>query len=196
MSILEMMGGANGAAVQQLSAQFGLTPEQAQAALGALLPLVTAGVQREAASKGEAGIAAAIASGGHENYLTQPSALGDPATVTDGNAILGHIFGTKDVSRQAAADAAAKTGIDPAILRKMLPIVAAIVMGALARRSKGAGTGGAPSGGAQTGGPGGLGGLAGGGLGAILGSLLDRDHDGSVLDDLGGMIGGSLGPKR
>ena len=70
----------------------------------------------------EAGITAALANGSHENYLAQPAALAEPATITDGNAILGHIFGTKDVSRQAAASAAQKTGIDPAILRKMLPV--------------------------------------------------------------------------
>lgn len=190
MSILDMIGGANGAAVQQLASQFGLPPEQAQAALSALLPLVTAGVQREAATNGEAGIEAALANGAHENYLSQPSALGDSATITDGNAILGHIFGNKDVSRQTADQAAAKTGIDPAILRKMLPIVAAIVMGALARRSKSAAPGGAPGGDPQTGAP-----TSGGGLGSILGSMLDRDHDGSIVDDLGGMIGGSMGRR-
>lgn len=182
MSILDMIGGQNSAAVQQLAAQFGLRPEQAQAAMSVLLPLVTAGVQREAQTKGTDGLAAALAKGQHEKYLSEPAALADPATVTDGNAILGHIFGSKDVSRQVATNAAQKTGIDPALLKKMLPVVAAIAMGAIARRSKSAG----PAAGA---------GAGAGGLGGILGSLLDRDRDGSVIDDLGGMIGSSMGRK-
>lgn len=91
------------------------------------------------------------------------------------------------MSRQVAANASQKTGIDPALLKQMLPVVAAIAMAALARRSKNAGTGAGQDGAA----PGG----AAGGLGGILGSLLDRDRDGSVLDDLGGMIGGAMTRK-
>src|SRR5688572_30276380 len=142
MNILDLINGGNGAAVQQLTSQFGLSPEQSQAPLAALLPMVTAGLQREAAAKGEDSLAKVLANGRHETYLSQPEALANPATITEGNAILGHIFGSKDVSRQVADNAAQKTGIDPAILKKMLPIVATIVMAALARQSKTGGTGG------------------------------------------------------
>lgn len=192
MNILDMINGNDGAAVQQIATQFGLSPEQAKAAMSALLPFVTAGLQRETATKGEAGVAAALASGNHETYIAQPEVLANPETTVAGNAILGHIFGSKDVSRQVAAGAAQKTGIDPATLQKMLPVIATIVMGILAQRSKnaGAGAGGAtvpqtgPNSGANT------------GLGGILGSLLDRDRDGSVIDDLAGMMGGALRQKN
>jgi hypothetical protein len=176
MNILDLINGGNGAALQQLTSQFGLSPEQSQAALGALLPMVTAGLQREAATKGEASLATVLASGRHEAYLDQPETLANPATTTDGNAILGHIFGSKDVSRQVAASAAQKTGIDPAILKKMLPIIASLAMAALARQSK-TGSAAGPAAPAQK--P---------GLGGLLGGLLDRDRDGSVMDDLAGMI--------
>src|SRR6185503_6644127 len=128
MNILDMLNGPDSGAVQQLAKQFGLTPEQSQAALQALLPQVTAGLQRETAARGEAGLASALASGRHENYLSQPETLANPATTLEGNAILGHIFGTKEVSREVAANAAQKSGIDPALLKKMLPVVATIVM--------------------------------------------------------------------
>jgi hypothetical protein len=190
MNILEQIKSNNGAAVQQLASQFGLAPAQAEAAMSALLPMVTAGLQREAATKGEAGLAAAIATGQHESYIDQPAVLADPATTLDGNAILGHMFGTKDVSRQVAAGAAQKSGIDPATLQKMLPVVAAIVMGYLAKRSKNAGAGAGPATGGAGTAP-----AANGGLGAILGSLLDRNRDGSVADDLAGMMGGALGRR-
>ena len=170
-------------AVQQIASQFGLSPDQAKGAAGALLPMVTAGLQRETATKGEAGLAAALAAGKHESYLDDPAALSAPTTALEGNAILGHIFGNKEKSREVATGAAQQTGIDPAILKKMLPIVATLAMAALARRSKQGGAGGAQAG-------------AGGGLGGLLGSMLDRDKDGSVIDDLGGMLGGSMGRKN
>ena len=181
MNINDMLGSG---AVQQIATQFGLTPEQAQSAVGVLLPAVTAGLQQETATKGDAGLAAALTAGNHEAYLENPMSLGAPATTLEGNAILGHIFGNKETSREVATNAAQKTGIDPAILKKMLPIVATLAMAALARKSKHAGAGGQPSTG------------AGGGLAGMLGSLLDRDKDGSMIDDLGGLIGGSLGGRK
>ncbi len=190
MDILESVTGAgNGAAVQQLAAQFGLRPEQATAAIGALMPALAAGFQRNLSTQGGASqLESALAGGQHETYLEQPATLASPATAMDGNAILGHIFGSKDVSRQVAAGASQKTGIDPAILKRLLPIVAAVAMGALARRQKSSGTsmGGAPSSGAAP---------AGGGIGAMLEPLLDRNRDGSIMDDVTGMIGGFLGRK-
>ena len=186
MNILEsVVGASDGAAVQQLAKQFGLPPEQATAAIGALMPAVAAGLKKNMATDaGATNLESALAGGRHESYLDQPEALASTATTTEGNAILGHIFGNKEVSRQVATGAAQKTGIDPAILKKMLPLVATIAMGALAKQSKSAGAG---AEGAQA---------ARGGIGALLEPLLDRDRDGSAMDDVAGMIGGILGRKQ
>ena len=54
--------------------------------------------------------------------------------MADGNGILGHIFGSKDVSRQVAARAAQSSGVAPDILAKMLPLVAATGHGQHVRR--------------------------------------------------------------
>ncbi|HEY0671973.1 MAG TPA: DUF937 domain-containing protein [Longimicrobiales bacterium] len=185
MNILEsVMGASNGVAVQKLAEQFGLPPEKATAAIGALMPAVAAGLKRNIATEADASrLTSALASGRHENYLDQPELLADTATTADGNAILGHIFGDKEVSRQVATGAAQKTGIDPSILKKMLPLVAAIAMGALAKQTKTAGVG-AGSAAANK-----------GGIGAMLEPLLDRDRDGSAMDDVAGMIGGIFGRK-
>lgn len=205
MNILDMIGGAGGGgAVQQIAAKFGLPPEQAAAAMGALLPALTGGIKRNLASEsGAAGLETALLNGQHERYLDQPETLASPATIDDGNGILGHVLGSKDVSRQVAAQASQQTGIDPEILKKLLPVVAAVAMGALAKRAKG---GGATAGGGLGGALGGAlgGGLEsggatagrGGGIGALLGPLLDRDGDGSPMNDVAGMLGGMLGRKR
>jgi hypothetical protein len=114
--------------------------------------------------------------------------LGPEATdVNKGNEVLGQIFGTKEVSRTVAADAAGKTGIDPAVLKKMLPILAMLVGGYLSARAGGSGAQG-------SGGLGGLGSILGSVLGGEkagggLGSLLDLDGDGNPLDDIIGMAG-------
>lgn len=183
MNILDSIVGArDGAAVQQLAAQFGLRPEQTTAAMSALMPALAAGLKRNLTTNA-AGLESALASGHHETYVDQPEVLGAPATTADGNAILGHIFGSKDVSRKVAAGAAEKTGIDPAVLKQMLPLLASLAMGALAKQKKGATTGGAAA--AQP-----------GGLAGMLEPLLDRDGDGSIVDDVGGMLGGFLNRKR
>ena len=183
MNILDSIASArDGAAVQQLGAQFGLRPEQVSAAMGALLPAVAAGLKRNMTTN-QAGLEAALASGHHEDYIDQPEALGAPATTADGNAILGHIFGSKDVSRKVAAGAADRTGIDPAVLKQMLPLLASLAMGALAKQKKNASAGGA-------------GATQSGGLAGMLEPLLDRDGDGSIVDEVGGMLGGFLNRKR
>jgi hypothetical protein len=182
MNILDSIVGArDGAAVQQLAAQFGLRPEQTTAAMSALMPALAAGLRRNLTTN-KAGLESALASGHHETYVDQPEVLGAPATTADGNAILGHIFGSKDVSRKVAAGAAEKTGIDPAVLKQMLPLLASLAMGVLAKQKKGATAG---AGAAQS-----------GGLAGMLEPLLDRDGDGSIVDDVGGMLGGFLNRKR
>lgn len=148
-----------------LASQFGLSPEQANAAVGALLPAVLGGIQKTEES------------GGLGNLGQIVSGMGAPEQDIDsGNNILGQIFGSKDVSRQVASDASAKTGISDTILKAMLPVVAGLVAQQVAKRMGGGMMGGLA--GALVAGM--LGGSsaaaapapqAGGGLGDILGGL-------------------------
>jgi hypothetical protein len=182
MNILDSIVGArDGAAVQQLASQFGLKPEQASAAIGALMPALAAGLKRNMTTNA-AGLESALDSGHHETYIDQPDVLGAPATTADGNAILGHIFGSKDVSRKVAAGAAEKTGLDTSVLKQMLPLLATLAMGAMAKQKKTAARGAGAS--------------SSGGLAGMLEPLLDRDGDGSIVDDVSGMLSGLLNRKR
>lgn len=72
-----------------------------------------------------------------------------------GNQILGHIFGSKDKSREVASEASQQSGVDSSVLKKLLPIVAgAVAMHYMGKRGQSGGSG------------------AGGGvLGSILGGL-------------------------
>ena len=201
-TILEAQGGG---LVNEVAKNLNLNPQQAQGAIQHMLPALTRGIQRNVQQGGLEGLVGALQSGNHQRYLNDPSLLGQAASVTDGNKILGHILGSKDVSRNVAGHAAQQTGLDPSILRKMLPMLATVAMGALSKGTNGGGLlgaamGGLGGGGAQRGGGGGLlGGLLkgvlgggrqrqqGGGGGDLLGSLLDADGDGSAVDDILGM---------
>ncbi len=168
----DIMSAQGGAAVQQLGSQFGLGEQQTAAALSALIPALAAGVQQNAQHEGGFGnLIAALSGGTHQHYINNPETLREPAAVQEGNGILGHVLGDKAVSREVASRAAAQTGISADVMKRMLPLAATLLMGALARRNP-AGSG-----------------LNGGGIASMLGPLLDSNRDGSIVDDVTGMIG-------
>jgi hypothetical protein len=176
MNILDsIINAGNGAAVRQIGSQLGLNDAQTAAALSALVPAVSAGLRQNAQTPdGLSGLIGALSGGAHQRYVENPAVLADADTVADGNGILGHIFGSKDVSRQVAAQAGAQAGIGADVMKRMLPLVAALVMGAMSRQaSTGASS---PAAG-------------GGGLLEMLGGALDSNRDGSALDDITGMLG-------
>lgn len=184
MNLLGMLLDAQGApALKQLTSSFGVSEGEAKNALSALVPALARGMQNNLAKpNGVEDLMNALANGQHQHYLDRPDALPPQQVTEDGNAILGHLFGSKDVSRRVASHAAAQTGLDDGLLKKMLPVIAALVMGSV---SKQAGAGQGLPGGL----PGGLAGKTTGGMGGLLTQFLDADKDGSVLDDLMGMAG-------
>ena len=211
INLFDMLTQAQGGgAMRQVGQQFGLDQSQTHNAVKALLPALAAGLQKNAGSEGglEA-LLGALAGGNHARYLDQPEALSRPETVADGNSILGHLLGSKDMSRAVATRAAQRTGLSDGLLKKMLPVVATMVMGSLSKQSQQPdmlqalmGAMGAPQQQRQAPPQGGLGGLLGGLLGGgrqaparrqkpdlgLLGGLLDADGDGNALDDIFDMV--------
>ncbi len=191
MSLLNtILNAQGGAVVDQLGSQFGLGPGQAASALSALVPALAAGVQQNTQTPGGmAGLLSALASGQHQKYVNDPSAVADPATTADGNGILSHLFGSKDVSRQVAAEAANQTGLGADLLKQMLPVAASLVMGAMAQHTSSA----AVTSGTTT--PGASVPAAGG---STLMSLLNAtvtqgSQQGSLAQNVVGMLGGLFG---
>jgi hypothetical protein len=191
MNILESLLGQSAAGVvQQVGRQFGLDESQTSSALGALLPALVAGFHQRASSPtGLESLEAALRGGQHHSYLDDLQSLGRPATVNAGNDILGQIFGSKEVSREVARRASTQTGVGADILKRMLPVVAALAMGALARRQYGGAS-------AQAGVvPSPASSAAGGGLLEALTPMLDANRNGSMVDDVLGMIGKVMGAR-
>jgi hypothetical protein len=183
MNILDaIVTAGEGRAVTQLASQFGLGEEQAASALSALVPALTAGFQRNLQSpEGLGSLVSALAQGGHQQYLENPAILGDERAVADGNGILAHVLGSKDVSREVASRAAAQTGLGADVMKRLLPLAATLMMGAFARQTTGSSASGAAAAG------------SGSDIPSMLTSLLDADRDGSVADDVAGLVGRVLG---
>lgn len=147
-----------------LGRQFGLDEAQTRAAFEQLAPVVAAGIRRNnQTDDGLGNLLKALQAGNHGRYADDPASLQFDQVADDGNAILGHVFGSKDVSRGVANQAADLSGVGSAVLKKMLPVIAAIIMGQLAKGMGGGGSARAevPPGGGS-----------GGGLGDILGDIL------------------------
>ena len=188
-SILKQSG-----AIGSIAQQLGVNEQVAEAGAAALLPAILGGFKKNAQAQpsgieGLGGLLGQLGGGGLFDSVLSP----EPTPVEQGNDILGQIFGSKDVSRTVAGSASEQTGIDPALLKKMLPILAMLVAGYMAKQSgggEGGGLGGLIGGilGGALGGGGQTAPASGGGLGGLA-SMLDFDGDGNPLDDIIGMAG-------
>jgi len=197
--LLAQMGGT-----PAMARELGLSEQQVASGAAALLPAILGGLHKQAQAQagaggaaGLGGLLAQLGGGGLLDQVLSPQ----PTPLEPGNDVLGQIFGSKEVSRAVAGQAAAQTGLDSALLKKMLPMLAMPVFGAwflavVPADSRAWLTGGSvamsmflaiAAGGLLGGG----GGAAAGGLGSLggLASMLDADGNGNPLDDILRMMG-------
>lgn len=115
----------NGAAIDTVAQQFGLTPRQAENAVDVLLPAFTLALQRQMQNP--------------QVWPTLLSAMQPPAppsapqafeaagrafahdSMRQGADLMQSLFGTSDLSRQVAVQAAAASGLPTTILQQMMP---------------------------------------------------------------------------
>ena len=190
--VLAQMGG-----LASMAKELGISEKQAATGAEALIPAILGGFKKQATAQptgleGLGGLLGQLGGGGLLDNVLAPQ----PTDIGRGNDVLGQIFGSKDVSRAVAQDAAAQSGLSPDLLKKMLPMLAMLVAGFMARQGGGTGMAqGAPAGG-------GLGDLLGGLFGGQaagaaapgaaapgLASMLDMNGDGNALDDIMRMAG-------
>lgn len=167
--------------LQSMARELGVSESEAASGAAALLPAILGGFKKQTQTQtgGVAGLGGLLSQLGGGSLLDNVLSP-QPTNVGLGDNVLGKIFGSKDVSRTVAADAAAKSGLDPSILKRMLPMLAMLVAGYMAKQRAGTA---APQGGTTSGG---------GGLGSLLGgltSMLDLNGDGNPLDDILKMAG-------
>ena len=183
MNITDLLSQSGG--LESIARELGISPQQASTGAEALTPAIFGGFQKRAQAE-EGALPDLLQSLGGGSLLDQVLSP-TPTDTGAGNQVLGQIFGSPDVSRTVAHDAAHRSGLDPALLKKMLPLLAMVVTGMMSKGQAGGGT-------AQGGLGGLLGGLFGGGGGPSSGlgglaQMLDANRDGNALDDVLRMAG-------
>lgn len=187
----EVMGGGT---ADLIGDQLGLEPRQAQSAISVALPVLLGAMQRNAAQPGGAEALLGALNRDHDGSLLDNlgGLLGGGGGGGMGEAILGHVFGGRMGAVQNQVGAA--TGLDAGSVGRLLALLAPIVMAFLGRSTRNEGM--------NAGGLSDLLGVLGGasrqasghsGIGDLLGGVLDRDGDGSMMDDVAQMGMGVLG---
>lgn len=184
--------------INGVAQQSGQSTDKTSSVLTMALPVLMGAMKRNAASpEGAAGLMGAL-SGKHDGAILDN--LGglfaggvDQSVMQDGAGILGHVLGGSQNNVTNALSQ--KSGMDSGTIMQILQIAAPLVMGYLGKQSKQQNV-------SNSNGMGDLlGNLLGGGNAApkqqsLIESILDGDGDGSILDDVAGMVLNSGGTKK
>lgn len=133
-----MMQAQNGNAMDVMAKQFGLAQEQMAKATAALMPAFSTAFKRNTANPYDfSAFLTAMSSGNYAQYFEDMSKAFTPQGIADGNGLLDQLFGSKDMSRAVAAQAAQMTGVGQEIYKQMLPVMASAIMGGLFKQASG-----------------------------------------------------------
>src|SRR5690606_13963960 len=102
MNISDLLAQSGG--LQSMARELGISESQASAGAAALIPAILGGFRKEASAQpnGLEGLAGILGNLGGAS-LADDVLAPEPTHVDRGNAVLGQIFGSKDVSRAVAA---------------------------------------------------------------------------------------------
>ena len=197
--ILDLLDGPMGQMlIKGAGKQLGMGESKAQGALSAALPLILGAMKNNASTPdGAAGLLGALGNSKHSGGILDNlgSILGgggiDQDVMDDGAGILGHVFRGRE---QNVAQAVSKSsGIDLGSAMNILKVAGPFIMGALGKEKRQR----------NVTDQGGLGDLLGGMLGggqkeqqSLVNKLLDADGDGSIIDDVAGMLLSGGGKKK
>jgi hypothetical protein len=188
-SLQDLLGQEQGSqAVEQISQATGTDSSMVSSVVQSALPHILGGLANNAATpEGAENLNNALEQhdgsildnlGGLSGMIFGGQQQAAPPPQADGGGILGHIFGNSQ--GQVAQQVSNQTGVGSGQVAQILMMLAPIVMGYLGRQKQQQGV--------NAGGLGGLlGGLMSGGAASAAGGLLDRDGDGSSVDDIASM---------
>ena len=198
-SILDLLNSDMGKTlIEGTSKQLGQDKAKTSTALSAALPLILGAMKNNAKTpEGASGLLNALGNDKHSGSILDNlgSILGgggiDDNVLKDGAGILGHVFSGRE---QNVANAVSKSsGLDAGSAMNILKVAAPFIMGYLGKEKRQK----------NVSNESGIGDLLGGLLGnesqqqqSMVERLLDADGDGSIIDDVAGMILGSGGKKK
>ena len=184
--------------ISGVSGQTGQPENKTADVLSMAMPLLMGAMKKNASnSSGAEGLLNALSSKHDGSILDDLGGLFgggvDQSVMDDGAGILGHVFGQKQPQVENALSS--KTGIDAGTVGQILKIAAPILLGYLGKQTRQQ----------NVSSPDALSGLLGGLMGgnstankqqSLIETFLDSDGDGSVIDDLAGMVLSSGGQKK
>jgi hypothetical protein len=167
-NLYEIIRNAHGGhALDNLATQFGITKEEADAAVKAVVPVLSEGFLKQASEPHALGsLIGALGEGQHLAAFTDPAAAQAAATAQKGGDILSQILTSHGAREEIALRAASGTGISQDLLAKMLPVIASMIFGGLMNQ----------------------------GFGGILGQLAKAAGQGGLGPVLGQILGGGRSP--
>ena len=198
-SIMEALAGQlSGDAVGRISRELGVDENQASSAISGALPMLFGALAKNSESSEGLGALAGALDRDHDGSVLDDLAgfLGNSgAAESTGSAILGHVLGGRQANVQNSVSRT--SGLNSQSTARLLSMLAPLVLGALGKQRR-------------------QGGLDNNGLAALLGgeqqrvvkqqpkmgllgSLLDRDGDGDMMDDVAkagvGLLGSILSKR-
>ncbi len=188
--IEQLTGQLSGPALQALTQQLGSDQATTSAAISAALPMLIGALDKNTNDpQGAQSLQNALTRDHDGSILNDLVGFLGSSDTGMGGAILGHIFGQK---QGAAEQGISKmSGMNPALVSMLLKNLAPIVMGQLGKQQREQGLdadslssmlGTERASAQQTGGSQST-------AVDLITSLMDQDGDGSMLDDIGGMLG-------
>ena len=195
-SLLEALAGQlDEQTVKQISSQLGADEQSTQQAIGAALPMLVGALDRNAStSEGAQSLTDALMRD-HDGGILDDVAgsLSSAETLQDGNAILGHVLGSKRGNVEQGVSMV--SGLDENSTSQLMSMMAPLILGALGQMQR-------------------QGNLDADGIAGLLHSerqetesslsgiaqLLDMDRDGDATDDViklgASLLGGLFGRKK
>ena len=162
--LLESLGGQVG---DKLAGHNVVSRDQAVSALSSLTPVILGSLKRKQEELGESGLEELLANAGisesHADNIDDVLEKGLAGHTSQTEAVL-----DEETQVQTAHALSQKLNIGTTAAKKLIPMLAPIIIGMLIKK-----------GGSATPAKGGLGGI---------GAILHRDGDGSILDDIAGMV--------
>lgn len=182
--------------IQGVASETKQSEQHTASVLDMALPVLMGAMKKNASNpQGAQGLMNALSSKHSGSILDDLGGLfggGVEETVKqDGAGILGHIPGDRQATVENALSE--KSGLNPSAIADILKVAAPILMGFLGRQTKESGVSDSHGMNAV------LGSLLGGQSHqnqSLIASLIDTDGDGSVLDDVAGMLLGNKGGKK
>ncbi len=121
-----------GAALRNLASFYGLSPAQAQQAVDALLPAFSIGLKRQVEEPALIPGFAQMLGADQARAFFEAFASPD-AAARQGQVFLDRIFGSREAEQRVASQAAFASGLGFDTVQKMLPAIASLVVGGIAK---------------------------------------------------------------